>query len=156
MSGGGALYRDVEMEVNDLADFMFKRNVNNVVLDLSLGGIENNKDLFFFILDLFCKGLVLLFGGEQKSVDVDSITLDDFGTVKEKMGCAGININLAYYPNDIELQDGEVVEMSKRALLNLDEINNAPDNKPLEEYVFKLLTIKNQYIISFNLIHRTF
>jgi hypothetical protein len=156
MSGGGALYRDVEMEVSDLADFMFKRNVNNVVLDLSLGGIENNKDLFFFILDLFCKGLVLLFGGEQNSVDVDTITLDCFNIVKEKMGCAGININLAYYPNDIELQDGEVVEMSKRTLINLDEINNAHDNKPLEEYVFKLLTIKNQYVISFNLIHRTF
>lgn len=156
MSGSGALYRDVEMEVSDLADFMFKRNVNNVVLDLSLGGIENNKDLFYFILDLFCKGLVLLFGGEENSVDVDAITLEDFNVVKEKMGCAGININLLVYPSDIELQDGNVVEMSKRTLLNLDEINNAPDNKPLEEYVFKLLTLKNQYVISFNLIHRVF
>lgn len=153
---GGSLYRDVEMEVSDLADFMFKRNVNNVVLELSLGGIENNKDLFFFILDLFCKGLVLLFGGEDNSVDVDTITMDNFNIVKEKMLCAGININMAFYPNDIDLQDGEVVEMSKRALLNLDEINASPDNKPLDEYVFKLLTIKNQFVISFNLLHRTF
>lgn len=144
------------MEVSDLADFMFKRNVNNVVLDLSLGGIENNKDFFYFILDLFCKGLVLLFGGEENSVDVDTITMDNFKIVKEKMLCAGININMAYYPNDIDLQDGEVVDMSKRTVLNLDEINSSPDNKPLEEYVFKLLTIKNQYIISFNLLHRTF
>lgn len=153
---GGSLYRDVEMEVSDLADFMFKSNVNNVVLELSLGGIENNKDLFFFILDLFCKGLVLMFGGEDNSVDVDTITMDNFNIVKEKMLCAGININMAFYPNDIDLQDGEVVEMSKRALLNLDEINASPDNKPLDEYVFKLLTIKNQFVISFNLLHRTF
>jgi len=148
------LYRDVEMEVSDLAEFMFMRNTNNVVLDLSLGGIENNKDLFYFILDLFCKGLVLMFGNGTNSVDVDTITYDNFLEIREKMMCAGVDINLAHYPNDIELQDGEVVEMSKRTLLNIDEINEAPDNKPLEEYVFKLLTLKNQYVISFNLTHR--
>lgn len=148
------LYRDVEMEVDDLAEFMFKRNTNNVVLDLSLGGIENNKELFFFILDLFCKGLVLLFGQDTKSVDVDTITYENFNEIREKMMCAGININMAHYPCDIVLEDGTSVEMSKRTLLNLDEINEAPDDKPLEEYQFKLLTLKNQYIISFNLVHR--
>lgn len=148
------LYRDVELQVDELAEFMFVRNENNVVLDLSLGGIENNKDLFFFILDMFCKGLVLMFGDGGNSVDIDAITYDNYLQIKEKMMCAGINVNLSYYPSDIEFDDGTTVEMSKRAILNLDEINDAPDNKPLEEYVFKILTIKNQFIVSFNLIHR--
>jgi hypothetical protein len=154
MSDSSLNYRDVELEVSELAEFMFKRNENNVVLELSLGGIENNKDLFYFILDLFCKGLVMMYGNESNSVDVDTITYENFMTIKEKMLCAGININMEHYPNDIELDDGEVLEMSKRTIINIDEINEAPDNKLLNEYVFKLLTLKNQFIIAFNLIHR--
>jgi hypothetical protein len=144
-------YRDVELEIDELANFMFKRNDNNVVLELSLGGIENNKDLFYFILDLFCKGLVLMFGNGTNSVDVDTITYDNFLSIKEKMLCAGIQVNMEYYPNDIPSNDEN---MTKRAIINTDEINEANDNKPLSEYVFKLLSLKNQYIISFALVHR--
>lgn len=145
------IYRDVELEIDELANFMFKRNENNVVLELSLGGIENNKDLFYFILDLFCKGLVLMFGDGTNSVDVDTITYDNFLSIKEKMLCAGIQVNMEYYPNDIPLNNEN---LSKRAVINTDEINEAEDNKPLNEYVFKLYSLKNQYIISFSLVHR--
>jgi hypothetical protein len=145
------VFRDVELEIDELANFMFKRNDNNVVLELSLGGIENNKDLFYFILDLFCKGLVMMFGNETNSVDVDTITFDNFLSIKEKMLCAGIQVNMEHYPNDIPLNDEN---MSKRAIINTDEINEAEDNKPLNEYIFKLYSLKNQYIISFSLIHR--
>jgi len=143
------LYRDVELEIDELAEFMFKRNDNNVILELSLGGIENNKDLFYFILDLFCKGLVIMFGNNTNSVDVDSITYDNFLSIKEKMLCAGIQVNMEYYPNDIPLNDTE-----KKAIINTDEINDASDDKELKEYVFKLFTLKTQYLISFNLVHR--
>lgn len=142
-------FRDIELEIDDLADFMFKRNDNNVVLELSLGGLENNKDLFYFILDLFCKGLVIMFGNGTNSVDVDTITYDNFMSIKEKLLCAGIQVNMEYYPNDI-LTD----ETVKRAIINTDEINNASDDKQLNEYIFKLYTLKNQYLISFSLVHR--
>lgn len=145
------IYRDVELEIDELANFMFKRNDNNVVLELSLGGIENNKDLFYFILDLFCKGLVLMFGDGTNSVDVDTITYDNFLAIKEKMACAGIQVNMEHYPNDIQLNADNI---SKRAIINTDEIAEAEDNKPLNEYVFKLFSLKNQYIISFTLVHR--
>lgn len=146
-----ALYRDIELEIDELANFMFKKNENNIVLELSLGGIENNKDLFYFILDLFCKGLVLMFGNGTNSVDVDTITYDNFLSIKEKMLCAGIQVNMEYYPNDISLNN---VDPSKKTIINTDEINEASDDKPLNEYVFKLLSLKNQYIISFSLVHR--
>lgn len=145
------IYRDVELEIDELANFMFKRNENNVVLELSLGGIENNKDLFYFILDLFCKGLVLMFGNGTNSVDVDTITYENFLSIKEKMACAGIQVNMEHYPNDIPLNEEN---LSKKVVINTDEINNAAENKPLNEYVFKLCSLKNQYIISFSLVHR--
>ena len=145
------IYRDVELEIDELANFMFKRNENNVVLELSLGGIENNKDLFYFILDLFCKGLVLMFGNGTNNVDVDTITYENFLSIKEKMLCAGIQVNMEHYPNDIALNEEN---LSKKVVINTDEINEADDNKPLNEYVFKLYSLKNQYIISFSLVHR--
>jgi len=58
---------------------------------------------------------------------------------------------MEYYPNDIPLNNENI---SKRAIINTDEINEAEDDKPLNEYVFKLYSLKNQYIISFNLVHR--
>lgn len=141
---------DVNMEVNDLAEFMFLKNENNVVLELSLGGIENNKDLFCFLLDIFCKGLVLMFGNGTKSVNIDDITLDNFTKIKEKMLCAGININLQMFPSDIIDETG----VAPRAQLNLDEINMAEDNIELQEYEFKVMNATSTYVISFNLVHR--
>lgn len=146
------LYREVEIEVSELAEFIFKRNINNAILELSLGGIENNKDMFYFILDLFCKGLVLMFGDGTNSVDVDSITYDDFKMIQEKMLCAGIKVNLSYYPLDIGIQEDLV--NNKKTVLNLDEIQRASDNLPLEQYEFKLLSLKRQHIVSFELVHR--
>jgi hypothetical protein len=143
-------FMDVNMEVNDLAEFMFLKNENNVVLELSLGGIENNKDLFCFLLDIFCKGLVLMFGNGTKSVNIEDITLDNFTKIKEKMLCAGININLQMFPSDIIDDTG----VAPQAQLNLDEINMADDNIQLQEYEFKVMNATTTYVISFNLVHR--
>lgn len=143
-------FMDVNMEVNDLAEFMFLKNENNVVLELSLGGIENNKDLFCFLLDIFCKGLVLMFGNGTKSVNIEDITLDNFTKIKEKMLCAGININLQMFPSDIIDDTG----VAPQAQLNLDEINMADDNIQIQEYEFKVMNATTTYVISFNLVHR--
>lgn len=143
-------FLDVNMEVNDLAEFMFVKNVNNVSLELSLGGIENNKDLFCFVLDLFCKGLVLMFGADGKSVNIEDITMDNFQMLSEKMICAGIHVNLQMFPADISDENGQ----PQRAMLNLDEINTASEHQPLESYEFKVQNASHTYIVSFNLVHR--
>lgn len=143
-------FLDVNMGVGDLAEFMFVRNVNHAILDLALGGIENNKDLFCFILDLFCKGLVLMFGNETRSVNIEDITMDNFQLLKQKMLCAGINISLQVFPADLVSEDGQ----TQRAMLNLDEINASADNLPLEAYEFKVQNTQSTYVISFNLVHR--
>lgn len=148
--GGPAEFIDVNMQVNDLAEFMFVKNINNVVLDLSLGGIENNKDLFCFFLDLFCKGLVMMFGNGSNSVSIEDITLDNFQQLKEKMLCAGISTNLQVFPADIPDES----EQPQRAMLNLDEINATTDDKALDQYEFKVTNTQNTYIVSFNLVHR--
>ena len=41
----------IDVEVDELSDFIFLKNTNDAIIELELGGIENNKDLFCFLLD---------------------------------------------------------------------------------------------------------
>lgn len=157
---------EVDMHVNDLADFMFTKNTNNALIELSLGGIENNKDLFFFCLDLFCKGLVILHGTDNK-VNLDSITMEQFGDIKNKMELAGIQVNLeliAIPENEnttislisdedciSEPDDVQAITNS----ININEIEQEYDHKQLNEYIFRLKMDKFIFLITFNLIHKT-
>lgn len=159
----------IDMQINDLATFLFKENVNNSIIELSLGGIENNKDLFFFCLDLFCKGLVLLFGTNGK-VEVESLDTEKFAIIKHKIGLAGINIilDIVKIPT---LEDNNTTTLSlisdtdtdtkscppdlveTRNAINMNELDLEYDHKPLNEYIFKLKMDNLIYNINFELIH---
>ena len=154
---------EVDMHVNDLAEFMFTKNTNNALIELSLGGIENNKDLFFFCLDLFCKGLVILHGKDNR-VNLDSITMEQFGDIKNKMELAGIQVNLeltALPENEnttISLIEENEEPSDIQAItnsVNLNEIDQEYDHKQLNEYVFRLKMDKLIFLITFNLIRKT-
>jgi hypothetical protein len=141
------------MHIDELAKFLFTENVNNVTIELSLGGIENNKDLFFFCLDLFCKGLVLLYGEGSKRVSIDTITEEQFKHIKSKMLCAGVKVDLSIYPLDIDV-DVRTDDNKSISILNIEELNDAPSNKALQEYEFKLINHDIMYIVNFNLVHK--
>lgn len=156
----------MEMHVSDLAEFMFIKNVNNALIELELGGIQDNKDFFFFLIDLFCKGLVLLFGKDNK-VNIDELTMEDFAKIKEKMGVAGINVTLNIVPdkpdedmNDIEIETEDKMEdapddiIPQKTYLNIKDLEMEDNNKRLNEYIFKMKMSNLIYNISFDLIHR--
>lgn len=146
-------FYEVDMQIDDLAKFLFTENVNNVTIELSLGGIEDNKDLFFFCLDLFCKGLVLLYGKGSRSVSIDTISEEQFKNIKSKMLCAGIKVDLSIYPLDIDV-DVKTEDNKSISILNIEELNSAPSNKLLQEYEFKLINHDMMYIVNFNLVHK--
>lgn len=135
---------DVEMEVEDFADFMFIKNVDNKPLEVSMGGLENNKDMYCFCLDLFCKGLVLMFSKDGKSVSIEDLTFDDFQLAKRKMACAGINVSLDILPSSFD-------DIKSGHLTNLKDIDEQNDNLPLEDYKFILHTLPYKYIVSFSI-----
>ena len=132
------------MEVEDFAEFMFLRNTDNKPLEVSMGGLDNNKDMYYFCLDLFCKGLVMLFSSNGKSVSVEELSHDDFNLVKTKMACAGINVFL-------EVAQTSHEDLNNGSLTNLKDIDMLGDNMSLETYKFILNTIPYKYIISFSL-----
>jgi hypothetical protein len=145
-------FYDVDMHIDDLANFMFLENKNNVTIDLSLGGVQNNKDFFFFCLDLFCKGLVLMFGNGTKAVCVEELSFENFTLVKKRMECAGIMVFLNLIPADIESDDASDTANAKLSL-NLEELEKETDDKPLESYEFRLKNDTLLYLVSFKLIH---
>ena len=138
-------YLEVNMEVDDFADFMFAKNINNAQIELSLGGVENNKDLFCFFVDLMCKGLVILFGKDNR-IELEQLTIDDFNTAKKKMGLAGIEVILNITPN------AENLPVS----LNIREIEIFPDNAPIDTYFFKVVGLTMVYEIRFKLVKYLF
>jgi hypothetical protein len=132
----------VDMEVDDFAIFVFEKNINNALIDLSLGGVENNKDLFFFLVDLMCKGLVILFGNNKK-LELDTITSNDFGFIKSKLALAGIKIMLNVIENIENIPSN----------VNIRELDYYPDDIPLNEFTFKVTTMDLIYEITFELSH---
>ena len=140
---------NVEMHIDDLADFMFLKNKNDAIIDLSLGGIENNKDMFFFCLDLFCKGLVTLYGVDGK-VDVEELKMEAFQVVYHKMSLAGINVKL-----DIQNIDDPPDLIDNNNSINLENINDDTNDKNLKDYVFTMHMDTILYNVSFELIHKT-
>lgn len=133
---------DVDMHIDDLAEFVFSKNTNNTKIELTLGGIESNKDLFCFCLDLFCKGLVLLFSEDGTRVHVEDMTHEQLEMVKKKLACAGINAHL------------DVVESeSDMAYTNVAEIDADEDGKAIEAYKFRLQNLTHMYTLFFSFEH---
>lgn len=133
----------VEMSVDDLSRFVYTENVNNKPIHLDLHGIEDVKDLFCFCIDLLCKGLVYkCMKPNIASIDLDSVTQDEFATVSYKLSRTGIMINLVVKPNQ-----------GLRPGVSLGE--NFGQRNPsmrLEDHTFTIVTVLNQYIVKFSLV----
>lgn len=148
----------VELEVDDLAKILYDVNKTDTVIELSLGGIEDNKDLFYFCLDLFCKGLVMLFGEDNKLI-VNTISIDQFEIIKRKLHNAGINVTLTLFtPEPISHEDYDVPDLPTSCLypnINIEDIEIMPNNLPLNDYKFEIkLSPEIAYKISFELFHK--
>lgn len=129
------------VNIDDIANYMFLSNKNNNLISLSLPLLDGNKDLFYFFLDLFCKGLVILFGYNNR-VPIENVTIYDFEKVKEKMACAGINIILNVTTNN-NLYTGFSI--------NFTDIEFLPQNLNLRDYEISMITPHHKYKISFDL-----
>lgn len=145
---------NVEMHINDLADFMFVKNVNDAIIGLQMDGIEDNKDLFYFCLDLFCKGLVLMYGNGN-SVNVDEISMEQFTSIQKKMKNAGILVHLSVF-EDIDDNDNSSDSDNgdhDKASVNIDHIESLPNTLPINEYMFVLRNGTHVYRVTFDLVH---
>jgi hypothetical protein len=141
---------DMDMSLNDLTEFLFLKNYTNKQIGISLNGIDTSRDLFCFCLDILCKGLVLLFGKDNKVV-LQDLSYDDFNKVNEKMKCMGIRCHLETF--EVETPQETIIDLWTQNVLNIHRIHTSNENLKLEEYHFDIQTKEFIYRIRFELIH---
>lgn len=131
--------------------------------------INTTKDLFYFCLDLFCKGLLYLFGDENNRVRIDTMTLSQIQEVIDKLGYTGIMTIIhventsnfmkikdehGYTVDDLSLtqnNDVSITSPSQFVQGSLNNIKNQPDNQDLGLYKFHLVNKDMIYIIHFEI-----
>jgi hypothetical protein len=144
----------LDIHFDDLAQFVF---CGNAALQrhfaMSIDGIETTKDLFFFLLDLFCKGIVLLHGSpEDRTVDVTQLNSEQLGRVIHCMSLGGIAVSLKTSHLQDQFQDENQRHQNQVLTgINMPELVALPDDAQLSDFVFKLRVDGIEYAIKFAL-----
>jgi hypothetical protein len=127
----------LQIDMEQLAIYMFCTNgphSKQKWIQLDLQGVSNTKDLYCMCLDLFCKGMVLMHGTDNK-VYVDDLTTDQIQDIAKCMYLAGIQCHLDM--EDVSDDDNEV-EKQTVLLKSIQHIHELHDHLPMSSYSFAL------------------
>ena len=131
------------MDLDIFADMLFLKNREGKRMPLLLEGSDTSKDLFCMCVDLFCKGLRLLYG-QQGFVDVTTLTAEQFGFLNDRMALASISPRLSI----IDTGHGCI----GRTTVNCDEIHAYAEKMPLSAYKFRASTADKTYVVTFEVL----
>jgi hypothetical protein len=137
------------IEIDQLATYIFLQNTSNNLIYLDIQGIENRKDAFCMCLDIFLKGFVLLYGTDGR-LEVDTITHDAFRIICDRMRLAGISPKLNMSPLDDE--DNNMQPAADILRKSVYMLYTKPDNLPMQDYHFTLKIGENVCTVSFEFI----
>ena len=147
----------LNINVEELANFIFKLNDDNNIIYIQTSSIKTKKDLFFFLFDLFCKGLILLYGKGSNRILLNELQMDQFDEIKRKLKYAHIYLNMEVYDKKTaqlldylpssEVEERNIIKSSLAGILNMG------DNEELSDYVFKLYMNDNLICINFDIRH---
>jgi hypothetical protein len=129
------------MNIDEFAHFIFLKNKDNVKVQFDVDGLDTPKDLFLFFIDLTTKGMIYLYGNDDSSVDLSSITEEHFDNIKKCLELVGIYVYLDIEQNENNISSG----------LNSQEISCYPDNDNLSNYIFKIYSGEFLYKIKFDI-----
>jgi hypothetical protein len=142
----------VNVDIDNLAKYIFKTNVDSQMF-LQFDSIKTNRDLFYLCFDLFCKGIVLLFGKDNK-FRLNDMNDNHFDKIRRKLLFANIDTKIVQYPIDtailIDILDPS--RSPKQVLSDsINKIGSLETNLEIEEYEFSLLIDSVYIIISFGI-----
>lgn len=152
---------------NELIEYIYEKNKSKRIV-IQAESINTAKELFYFCLDLFCKGLLYLYGDEQNRVRIDTMTLPQIQEVIDKLGYTGImtiihivqsvdfmkNNDHHGYGDHLSLTQQNAVSFSSPSQFvqsSLNNIEKKPDNQDLSSYKFHLVNKDFIYIIHFEI-----
>lgn len=149
----------LEIEVDQLAVYMFRTNLlqNPKWIQLQISGLENPKDLFCLFLDLFFKGIVIVYGVDNR-VYIDELGQEQFQVIAKCMHMAGIQCHLDMTPDQKEDDAAEALESASAVAKNtkciidsMNSISSLPDNLNINDYSFSLRIANTLCRLSFSI-----
>tara|TARA_B110000238_G_C15983177_1_gene376945 strand:+ start:353 stop:805 length:453 start_codon:yes stop_codon:yes gene_type:complete len=146
----------VNIDVSEVANYIFKTNNNKEIL-LNVNSIKTTRDLFFFLFDIFCKGLIILYG-ENNKMKLNDLEPRQFDEMKDKLKYAHIRLNMEMYDKSTAilldlLPDDEGFNEKSIIKKSIDDILLMAENEELNRYTFKLYMNENLFCINFDIIH---
>lgn len=146
------------LSLDKAVEMIFAQNMDEdyEIDGMSINGIDNTTDIFWFITKLFKEGTIYMFKKENGDVDLDSLTNDDFEKINKCMHRVGVNIEL--YVENITSQKTDILHHDKYlenvndATLNVGMsylvVNNDPSK--LENHLLILYTRCKKIIIGYS------
>ena len=129
---------------DSLARVIFVEASPDSSIEISLPSVRCAKELFFLLLDLFIRGLLMLFSRPATNgVAVHDITAEQFDTLSSKLRVAGIECSRS------AVEDPRI----EKAGTNIDDLIGAEDDLPLEEYRLRADTRGFSYTMWFKIVH---
>lgn len=130
-----------DVNYNEFINYVFIENENKrIYMTFTDEKIKHVKDLFKFCLDLFCKGVVFVYGGETKSVELNSLSIDQIQLIIDKLSYTGIITMIRMLDVKGVLDDG--CQMLRKTLSDLEELD---DSLKISDY-FVVIKLQ-QYMI---------
>ena len=137
-----------DVNYNEFINYVFIENdeKKRIYMTFTDEKIKCVKDLYKFCLDLFCKGVVFVYGGDNKSVELNSLSLDQIQSIIDKLSCTGIITMIRMLDIKGVLNDG--CQMLKKTLSDLEDLD---DNLEISEYFVVIKLQQFMIEIRFNI-----
>tara|TARA_B100000497_G_scaffold73903_1_gene82830 strand:- start:228 stop:659 length:432 start_codon:yes stop_codon:yes gene_type:complete len=135
-----------EVHINDitkLVEFVFVENRGNNRMLIESSDFKDNRDLFFFCIELTMKGLSYLYGNENGKVDIDDLSMEQIESVKSKLANAAIELLLDIEEIEDSVNDTEIIYDIP--------YNDLEKKVNLEEYSLKLIKKNTKYTLRFKI-----
>ena len=135
-----------EAHINDitkLVEFVFVENRGNNRMLIESSDFKDNRDLFFFCIELTMKGLSYLYGNENGKVDIDDLSMEQIESVKSKLANAAIELLLDIEEIEDSVNDTEIIYDIP--------YNDLEKKVNLEEYSLKLIKKNTKYTLRFKI-----
>lgn len=150
--------RVMNIDVGDLATFIFKKNTEENQLYLNITSLKTHKQLFFFLFDLFCKGLLMLYGSDNR-LCLNKLEMSQFDEIKRKLKLAHIELVMEQYDDstakllDLIPEEDSANKETQIIRSSLNAIQSMRDDADLKEYTFNLYMNDTLFCIHFDLAH---
>lgn len=145
------------IDITELAQYVFKNESESSIF-IKINCLKTTKELFFLLFDLFCKGLIILFGDNNRIL-LNKLDMDQFDKVRAKLKLAHVDLNLHLYDKEtailLDMIPSNSDDRFEKTIIqnSLNKIHQMGDNEDLKDYVFQLYMNEILYNINFDIIH---